>query len=345
MCSSRDVQLSCSQGASSTIILEHSPVERIFYFTILSTIMMLRSSSSKKKQARVIRTARTKRSFVQQTDICRGNNPATARRVRKGVSAVVSPPFVRGSEVVVPFESEKEVDDGSAHGGGSNGGSGVGGWNMIEEDESAAGVEREDITEWEDIDIAGFLDDLEGDELEKGVVPPGASSTDTSKTYSRAASKVIDDFLKHLDSLEAFHDFTVRVENPFKFGSFGEGYMTVVPRIFVDLTGDVSYQKVRLANRVMCSWQDDYKMKKVGSKEGAGSNCPYYQPSSQNHMLRVFFAGMNKRFGWQLGLDDLSGFTGSLTAMLAKKYAERKAIWVSDVLILSILLNVELNLC
>ena len=220
MCSSRDVQLSCSQGASSTIILEHSPVERIFYFTILSTIMMLRSSSSKKKQARVIRTARTKRSFVQQTDICRGNNPATARRVRKGVSAVVSPPFVRGSEVVVPFESEKEVDDGSAHGGGSNGGSGVGGWNMIEEDESAAGVEREDITEWEDIDIAGFLDDLEGDELEKGVVPPGASSTDTSKTYSRAASKVIDDFLKHLDSLEAFHDFTVRVENPFKFGSF-----------------------------------------------------------------------------------------------------------------------------
>ena len=325
--------------------VEESPIERIIYFTDLSTVMMLRSSSTKKKQARVIRTARTKRSFVQQTDICRGNTPATTRRVRKGLRTVVSPPFVRASEVVVPFSRDKEVDDGSSAGGGSGGGVRGGGWNMIEEDDSAVGLEREDITEWEDIDIAGFLDDLEGDELEQGVVPPGAGSTDTSKTYSRAASKVINDFVKHLDSLDVFHDFTVRVENPFKFGSFGEGYMTVVPRIFVDLTGDVSYQKVRLANRVMCSWQDDFKMKKVGSKEDAGSNCPYYQPSSQNHMLRVFFAGMNKRFGWQLGLDDLSGFTGSLTAMLAKKYAERKAIWVSDVLILSILSNVELNLC
>ena len=287
--------------------------------------MMLRSSSNQKRKSREIRSARTKNSFVQQTEKCHGKSPAF-RRTRRPSAAIVSPPFVRASQVVLPSVTASEAvlptvsakDKGEFGGGSGTGAKGV------------SGV-CEDAREWDDIDIGGFLDDLESDELEQGIMPPGAGSTDTTKAYSRSAAKVINDFVSHLDSLDVFHEFTARVENPFKFGSFGEGYLTVVPRIFVDLTGDVSFQKVRLANRVLCSWQDEYKKKKAGGKDDDRDNCPYYQPSSQNHMLRVFFAGMNKRFGWQLGMDDLSGFPGSLTAMLAKKYSERKAIWVSDV--------------
>ena len=313
------------------ITLEHSPFERrIFYFTTLSTtlylVMMLRSSRNQKRKSR---ETRTKNSFVQQTEKCHGKSPAL-RRTRRPSAAIVSPPFVRASQVVLPSVSASEavlpsvsaseavLPSVSAEDKGEFGG------------RSGAGA-KEDAREWDDIDIGGFLDDLESDELEQGIMPPGAGSTDTTKAYSRSAGKVINDFVSHLDSLDVFHEFTARVENPFKFGSFGEGYLAVVPRIFVDLTGDVSFQKVRLANRVLCSWQDQYKKKKAGVKDDDRDNCPYYQPSSQNHMLRVFFAGMNKRFGWQLGMDDLSGFPGSLTAMLAKKYSERKAIWVSDV--------------
>lgn len=181
------------------------------------------------------------------------------------------------------------------------------------------------LYEWDDLDISKFLDALELEERELGLKPAGADCRDTTVAYSRTASRVITDFITHLDNVRAYEELTVRVKNPFHTGYIDETVPTVIPKVFVDLSGLVSFGKIRLVNRLVCSWQSDFKMKVPNSE----TKCPFYQPASQNNLLRVFFSAMNRRFGWVIGLHELTGFTGCLTAMLANLYSERKKIWVS----------------
>lgn len=182
------------------------------------------------------------------------------------------------------------------------------------------------LFEWDDMDIENFLDDLAAQEQEQGIVPAGTGCVDTSRQYSRRATVIIRDFIDHLDSVQAYKELCICVENPFRTGVLDENIMSVLPKVIIDLSGEVTVFKIRLANRVMCSWQEEFKMKVPDKK----SKCPYYQPASQNGLIRMFFSAMNKRYGWVIGLSELSHFPGCLTAMLFTLYGERRKKWVSS---------------
>lgn len=182
------------------------------------------------------------------------------------------------------------------------------------------------LYEWDDLDIAKFLDALEFEEKASGVKAAGADCTDTTKAYSRTATRVINNFIQHLDNVLTYRELMTRVRNPFHTGYVDESVPTVIPKVFVDLSGIVSHGKIRLANRLVCSWQHEFKMQ----VPNAETKCPFYQPASQNNLVRVFFSAMNRRYGWVIGLNELSGFPGCLTAMLNKLYATRKEEYVSD---------------
>ena len=98
-----------------------------------------------------------------------------------------------------------------------------------------------------------------------------------------------------------------------------------VERIFVILSNEPNTQKKHLANMLLCEWQADLKMK----NPDPDTKCPYYQPSSQNTMIRTFFSAMKRHHDWVLGYDDFKGFGGSLSALLKVKYDKRAAKYVS----------------
>jgi len=120
---------------------------------------------------------------------------------------------------------------------------------------------------------------------------------------------------------EKYKDLLIVVGNPVKKGN----EPLRVERIFVILSNEPNTQKKHLANMLLCEWQADLKMK----NPDPDTKCPYYQPSSQNTMIRTFFSAMKRHHDWVLGYDDFKGFEGSLSALLKVKYDERAAKYVS----------------
>lgn len=90
-------------------------------------------------------------------------------------------------------------------------------------------------------------------------------------------------------------------------------------------SGPKTPDKVDLANKVVVTWQLDFKKK----RPSADSECPYYSPASTNGQLRIFFAALKSQYGWEIGMEDLSNFKGSLTATLKDLYNEREVKYVS----------------
>ena len=98
-------------------------------------------------------------------------------------------------------------------------------------------------------------------------------------------------------------------------------------KIFVVLAGPVTAEKKFLCNRSLVEWQTNVKKQRP-----SGDGCPYYSPASTNTNIRVFFATAKNQYGWQLTLEDVSGFNGSLAGVLKVLYAKRSKEWVSGVL-------------
>jgi len=97
-----------------------------------------------------------------------------------------------------------------------------------------------------------------------------------------------------------------------------------VPFCFVAVSGQVSPNKIYLANAMVVDWQ--LRLKKVKVKEG---ECPWYQPSTQAVNLRTFFAHMSKCHNWQFSEVNLKDFTGALDGVLKAEFARRFLEWVS----------------
>ena len=95
--------------------------------------------------------------------------------------------------------------------------------------------------------------------------------------------------------------------------------------IFDVLSGPVDSKKKALLNAAMVDWQLSVRKKKVGLDQ-----CPFYSPASTNTNIRVFFATCKSQYDWQLTLDDVSGFPGSLAGVLKELYAKRAKEWVSS---------------
>ena len=103
--------------------------------------------------------------------------------------------------------------------------------------------------------------------------------------------------------------------------------MTHAPKILVDLGGTKSTAKLMLANKSVIDW-----MAVIRKKPAKGQKCPWYQPSTQNQRLRVFFGSVQKCFNWTYELKDFN-FKGGIKAFLDTLYAKRLAEFgeVSDI--------------
>jgi len=111
------------------------------------------------------------------------------------------------------------------------------------------------------------------------------------------------------------------VANPVKKGNEPRQ----VPRVFVELSNEATASKKHLANRLLCEWQANMKMKNPDRETG----CPCYQPSSQNMRIRYFLSAMKRHHDWVLGYEDFRGFEGSLGAVVKENTKkELRNMWV-----------------
>ena len=192
-------------------------------------------------------------------------------------------------------------------------------------------------------DVAGFLDAVERDDDANGQSVMGV--TGKNRKYSRAQVQIEarfrSDLKKHYGELfvlffnipvwlctylciragERYKDLLKEVKNPFFRGS------GTVPKLYTMVSGrpPSDREALELTNRVMIDWARVYR--KLVVRDGA--TCPYYEPSSTMTAFRSLFAYFGCACGWEIGLDDLKGFPGSLDAVLTKLFADRQKKYVS----------------
>ena len=124
---------------------------------------------------------------------------------------------------------------------------------------------------------------------------------------------VIEDFLYCLGGYEHNKWSSMLVKVPFT-GFEGE---TDAPIILVQCGGHVTPAKLNLINKALIDWQATTQKKSGGSQDYC-----WYQPSSQNQRMRLFFASVKKRYDWRVNTNDFN-FTGGLTAFLKALYKRR----------------------
>ena len=111
-----------------------------------------------------------------------------------------------------------------------------------------------------------------------------------------------------------------------------ENGQTVPVVLFVQIGGDLTHDKICLANKALCEWQVRLRMKKK-PKDG---ECPFYQPSMQSMELSSFFGHMARKYDWEITEKDLSGFDGALSCVMEEVYMQLEKIWVSHIISISV---------
>jgi hypothetical protein len=115
------------------------------------------------------------------------------------------------------------------------------------------------------------------------------------------------------------------VDNPTNYGN----QPPTIPRVFLELSGVIDRGKKYLANRLLCEWQINLKMKEPDPETG----CPYYAASSTVTNLKTFLGAMKRHQDWPFTLDDFQKFDASVGALLKSEFKKRQKKWVSKVLI------------
>ena len=124
--------------------------------------------------------------------------------------------------------------------------------------------------------------------------------------------------------------FLAKVENDWYSESVaGRDRSEYVPYAFVAMSGDVTQVKLELTNAMLCDWQVNLVLKRQ-PKAGGDKSCPYYNPSTQNKMLRTFYAHMKKEHGWQYTENSFKGWKGCVDGVLAEIYAQWLEKYVSS---------------
>ena len=110
-------------------------------------------------------------------------------------------------------------------------------------------------------------------------------------------------------------------------------FLENVPRCFLTLAGDLTAEKIDLANQMIRDWQLGLKKKKSNLKKAntddKENECPYYQPQTQSAELRMFFGHMKHFYSWQFTMKTFKGFEGSVSATAKKIFNQRYEEWVS----------------
>ena len=100
------------------------------------------------------------------------------------------------------------------------------------------------------------------------------------------------------------------------------GKKVMVPTIFIDIGGERTPAKMQIANKAVVDWMRTIKKQKITKRD----KFTWYQPVTQNQMLRTFIAHMSKTFFWPFDLDDFN-FSGGVIAEMKKMYEQRYKLY------------------
>ena len=149
--------------------------------------------------------------------------------------------------------------------------------------------------ETELVSILSKNKDLPKDDKEQLVlsnIPP--------KPYTRQKDEVLNDFLNCL-SIAPMNKWDRLLRSTMMLLPNGE--TSQVPFIVSLLSGYKTARKLATANQALIDWNMVTKKKRLPK----GDKLPWYQPVTQSQRIRAFFGLMNKKYLWQMTLDDFEG--------------------------------------
>ena len=120
------------------------------------------------------------------------------------------------------------------------------------------------------------------------------------KPYTRQKDKVLNDFLNCL-SVAPRNKWDKLLRSTMMLLPNGE--TSQVPFIVSLLSGYKTARKLATANQALIDWNMVTKKKRLPK----GDKIPWYQPVTQSQRIRAFFGLMNKKYLWQMTLDDFEG--------------------------------------
>ena len=115
----------------------------------------------------------------------------------------------------------------------------------------------------------------------------------------------------------------VEVDNPYFNGTSTE-HLEKVPLAFTEVSGAISPLKTQLANSMLVDW-----MLTVKKEKSQDDVCEFFQPSTQNLMLRTFFPFMSRVHNWKFTTSSFSNFEGCLSGVMKSIYEQRRVLFVS----------------
>ena len=144
-------------------------------------------------------------------------------------------------------------------------------------------------------------------------------SSCAAKPYTRQKDEVLNDFLCCL-SLQPGSQW----ENLLKprVVLLPNGETVSVPHLISSCSGFKTALKLSIANHALIAWNSTTKKKRIGPK----CSFIWYQPVTQSQRVRALFGLLNKKYLWQMTLDDFEGermlgpFLAGLYQSRFKKY-------------------------
>ena len=180
-------------------------------------------------------------------------------------------------------------------------------------------------------DLSSYMhevNELDVDVDRTGSETAALESLDVTKQHHYRQTKLEEDFIAGVGNVETstgkkkWEKVLELVPNPNP--TVGRRAMSKeVPRCFVELSGQITNDKINLLNGMLVDWQMRHKKCKV--KDG---ECPWFQPGTQNLNIRAFLAHMAKNYNWNYTKRDFENSEGSLNAVMTSIYNDRLEKWV-----------------
>ena len=156
-----------------------------------------------------------------------------------------------------------------------------------------------------------LLPSTDAEQLSLSNIPP--------KAYTRQKEEVLDDFLQCL-SIAPKNQWNNLLRSTVMLLPNGE--TSQVPYIIVLCSGYKTAMKLAIACMALIHWNTVTKKKRLSKND----KIPWYQPVTQSQRIRAFFGLMNKKYLWQMTLEDFEGekmlgpFLENLYAVRYNKY-------------------------
>ena len=136
-----------------------------------------------------------------------------------------------------------------------------------------------------------------------------------TKKHEAHILKVVNSFITVLSSDSQNIWANLLKLKPYKLSN---GKTVKVPALFVDMGGYRSPEKLQIVNKAIVYWMRLLKKTRLTKND----KFTWYQPVTQNQMLRTFLGHMSKAYFWSFDLEDFD-FAGGVNAELKVMYEKR----------------------